>query len=90
MRPHIGIKMLQLTSENVAQMHEKDHQFPALDQGILVASVYPGSPAARAGLKQGDIITGLALRTYLLESVTLIANSRRLFPRQAILQFSSS
>ena len=59
-RPHIGIKMLQLTSENVAQMHEKDRQFPALNEGILVASVHAHSPAAKAGLKQGDIITGNA------------------------------
>ena len=57
-RPHIGIKMLQLTSENAAQMHEKDHKFSALTRGVLVASVHPGSPAAKAGLMQGDIITG--------------------------------
>lgn len=58
-RPYIGIKMLQLNPHNTAQMHEKDKHFPALDQGILVPSVYPGSPAAKAGLKPGDIITGM-------------------------------
>jgi S1-C subfamily serine protease len=31
--------------------------------GALVGKVAPGSPAARAGLQPGDIITGIGLRT---------------------------
>ena len=75
-RPHIGIKMLQLTSENVAQMHEKDCQFPALNKGILVANVYPSSPAAKAGLKQGDIITGKATPSLAFYSSKLVSQEK--------------
>ena len=58
MRPYIGIKMLQLNAQNAAQMQQRDSKFPAITHGILVPSVTTGSPAAKAGLQQGDIITG--------------------------------
>ena len=58
MRPYIGIKMLQLNAQNAAQMQQRDSKFPAITHGILVPSVTAGSPAAKAGLQQGDIITG--------------------------------
>lgn len=61
MRPHVGVKMLQLTKENAAHMHEKDSRFPAAVRGVLLANVQQGSPAAKAGLMQGDIITGVWL-----------------------------
>lgn len=58
-RPYIGVRMLQLTAENAAQMHKKNSQFPSTIRGVLLANIRAGSPAARAGLRQGDIITGM-------------------------------
>lgn len=57
-RPYIGIKMLQLNEHNASQMREKDAAFPAVSQGILVPYVAVGSPAAKCGMKDGDVITG--------------------------------
>ena len=57
-RPYIGIKMLQLNQHNAAQMRQKDPNFPEVKQGILVPHVAANSPAARSGLREGDVITG--------------------------------
>lgn len=56
-RPYIGVKLLQLNRHTVDQMRKKDSAFPDVPGGVLVPHVAPGSPAARAGLQQGDIIT---------------------------------
>jgi S1-C subfamily serine protease len=53
-RPFIGIRHMGLYPELVAQF-----RLP-VSEGILVVYVQPGSPADRAGLQQGDIITRLA------------------------------
>lgn len=50
--------MLQLNAQNAAQMQQRDAKFPLLAKGILIPQVRSGSPAAKAGLRQGDIITG--------------------------------
>ena len=55
-RPFLGISMLDLTEDfylwqNKIQLQED------VDEGIAVISVEKGSPASRAGLKKGDIIT---------------------------------
>ena len=57
-RPYIGIKMLQLNQHNAAQMRQKDPNFPEVMQGILVPYVAANSPAAKCGLREGDVITG--------------------------------
>ncbi|KAL3160787.1 hypothetical protein ABBQ38_009198 [Trebouxia sp. C0009 RCD-2024] len=57
-RPYIGIKMLQLNQHNAAQMRQKDPNFPEVMQGILVPFVAANSPAAKCGLREGDVITG--------------------------------
>ena len=57
-RPYIGIKMLQLNEHNASQMREKDAGFPAVSQGILIPYVAAGSPAAKCGMTDGDVITG--------------------------------
>ncbi|DBB08576.1 TPA: hypothetical protein ACH3X3_008712 [Trebouxia sp. C0006] len=59
-RPYIGIKMLQLTEHNAAQMRQQDADFPAITQGILVPHVAAGSPACKCGMREGDVITGFA------------------------------
>ena len=38
------------------------HQLPSA-RGVLVASVEPGSPGERAGIKQSDVIVGFKGRT---------------------------
>lgn len=58
-RPYIGIKMLQLNQHNAAQMRQKDPNFPEVMQGILVPFVAANSPAAKCGLREGDVITGV-------------------------------
>ncbi|KFM24620.1 Putative protease Do-like 14 [Auxenochlorella protothecoides] len=54
-RPHVGIKMLELTRHSAARFRERDPGFPDVTAGILVPAVTPGSPADRAGLRQGDL-----------------------------------
>jgi serine protease Do len=50
---YLGISMNDVTPANAHFFNLKDAQ------GAIVADVTPDSPASRAGLKQGDVITGL-------------------------------
>ncbi len=53
-RGYLGVSIKDLNPE-VASRLGLDNQ-----KGVLVAKVHEGSPAAKAGLKDGDVITGLA------------------------------
>ena len=55
-RPWLGVQMQPLTDELRAEFKYKG-------QGVLVSRVVTGSPAEKAGLKHGDIITTLNSRT---------------------------
>jgi serine protease Do len=50
-RGYLGIYIQSLTPDLAKAFHAPQ------DKGALVASVSPGSPAAKAGLKEGDVIT---------------------------------
>ena len=57
--PYIGVQMLTLTPE-VAQQFNQDPNSVILVpeiKGILVVGVIPDSPAAKGGLRRGDVIT---------------------------------
>ena len=52
-RGRLGIEMADITADAQRKL-----QLPTLD-GALIASVQPGSPAERSGLREGDVVTTL-------------------------------
>ncbi len=59
--PYIGIQMINLTPE-LARQNNRDPNSPFLIaevEGILVVRVIPNTPAERAGIRRGDVITAV-------------------------------
>lgn len=54
--PYLGIRGAPLTPAMVQRFH------PGTDHGVVVLSLESGGPGAKAGLKPGDIVTGLGGR----------------------------
>jgi serine protease Do len=58
--PYIGIQMAALTPELRSQINQSNLGFQVIqDKGIIVLKVLPNSPAARAGLRAGDVIVSV-------------------------------
>lgn len=56
--PYIGVRLIELTPEIQQQINQSNLGFKVnQQQGVLVVDVAPNSPAARGGLRPGDIIT---------------------------------
>ena len=60
--PYIGIQMLTLTPEVAQQFNEDPNSTMVVPeiQGVLVVQLVPESPAAKGGLRRGDVITAVA------------------------------
>ena len=59
--PYIGIQMVNLTAD-LAKQNNRDPNSPFLIaevEGILVVRVIPNTPAERAGIRRGDVITAV-------------------------------
>ncbi len=56
--PYLGIQMVDLTPEIAEQLRNNPNSTITLtvNQGVLVVRVLPNSPAAKAGLRAGDVI----------------------------------
>ena len=59
--PYLGVQMVTLTPEIKQQLEiESDARIRvAADRGVLLIRVVPGSPAAEAGLRAGDVIQSI-------------------------------
>ncbi|MDV2992570.1 MAG: putative serine protease HtrA [Chroococcidiopsis sp. SAG 2025] len=56
--PYIGVRLIELTPEIQQQINQSNLGFKVTqEQGVLIVTVAPNSPAARGGLRSGDIIT---------------------------------
>jgi serine protease Do len=55
--PFLGIQMTSITPEIKTQLKSQYNFDLSTDKGVLVLNVLPNSPAAKAGLKQGDVIS---------------------------------
>ncbi|XP_055014060.1 serine protease HTRA3a isoform X2 [Boleophthalmus pectinirostris] len=58
-RRFLGIRMLTITDDLVAELQHLNPYFPLVSHGVLVQQVLSDSPAESGGLKDGDIIVKL-------------------------------
>ncbi len=58
-RPYIGVRMITLTPEIIERFNKNPNSLIQLPDtgGVLIAQVIPSSPAAKGGLRRGDVIT---------------------------------
>jgi len=58
--PYVGVRMAELTPEIRAEINQSNLGFKVnQDQGVLIIEVLPNSPAARAGLRAGDLVKSI-------------------------------
>ncbi|XP_055953548.1 serine protease HTRA2, mitochondrial-like [Argiope bruennichi] len=56
---YLGITMLTLTPTVIRELQERNPDFPNVGHGVMVWRVMINSPSFEAGIKHGDVITGI-------------------------------
>jgi serine protease Do len=57
--PYLGVQMVGLTPEIKQELKESKDLIVKEDKGVLIVKVMPKSPAAQAGLKEGDVLQSI-------------------------------
>ncbi|GAA6220326.1 serine protease HTRA3-like [Lates japonicus] len=58
-RRFLGIRMLTITKDLVAELKRHNSDFPDVSSGVLVQQVIPNTAAENGGIKEGDVIVKL-------------------------------
>ncbi|XP_041837849.1 serine protease HTRA3-like isoform X2 [Melanotaenia boesemani] len=58
-RYFLGIRMITITKDLMAQLKHQNPDFPEVSSGVVVQEVIPNSPAESGGIKAGDVIVKL-------------------------------
>ncbi|XP_060107712.1 serine protease HTRA4 [Heteronotia binoei] len=62
-KKYLGLRMLPLTFNLIRELKRRDRDFPDLSSGVYVYEVIPGTAAASAGLRDGDVIIAINGKT---------------------------
>jgi serine protease Do len=86
--PYLGIQMVTLTAEIKERINTRFGVNLAADKGVLLIDVVPRSPAASAGLKEGDVIQSINNEpvTKIEEVQRIVENSKIGIPLQLQVQ----
>lgn len=57
--PYVGVSMVALNPEIKQELQNRQGLNISEDKGVLIVKVMPNSPAQKAGLQQGDVITAI-------------------------------
>ncbi|MBW4654821.1 MAG: trypsin-like peptidase domain-containing protein [Kaiparowitsia implicata GSE-PSE-MK54-09C] len=61
--PYLGVRMATLTPDLRRNINQRSGITVQEDQGVLIMEVLPNSPAAKAGIRPGDVLTSLGEET---------------------------
>lgn len=86
--PYLGVQMVTLTPDIKERLNTRSGINLATDKGVLLIAVVPRSPAAAAGLKEGDVIQSINNQPVVkIEEVQkLVENSKIGIPLQVQVQ----
>ncbi|ACK68489.1 2-alkenal reductase [Gloeothece citriformis PCC 7424] len=57
--PYLGIQMAQITPDIKQKLQQAKGWRLSEDQGVVIIGIVPNSPAARSGIREGDVITAI-------------------------------
>ncbi|KAK6469430.1 serine protease HTRA1-like [Huso huso] len=78
-KKYMGVRMLQLSSNLIRELRDRDKDFPDVTSGVFVYEVIPGTAAESSGMKDHDVIISINSQTVnITEDVSKAVQSDRI------------